>query len=81
MQSWFLLYFRDVGKREIRIELSRGVGFTVLNIKTGHGIVSDFAPRLYIEPISLEAQAETTSSKELEHEHEHIDIDVTRRSG
>jgi hypothetical protein len=79
MQSWFLLYHRDRDKREIRIELSRGIGFTVLNNQTGHGLVSDFAPRLYIEPISLDAQAETTSAHE--HEHEHIDIAVTRRTG
>jgi hypothetical protein len=81
MQSWFLLYHPDKEKREIRIELSRGIGFTVLNSRTGHGIVSDFEPRLYIEPIALDAQAGTSTKQDFAHEDEQIDIKVTRKTG
>ncbi|HYM45927.1 MAG TPA: hypothetical protein VES65_07170, partial [Solirubrobacteraceae bacterium] len=81
LQSWFLLYFRDPEKQEIRMELSRGVGFTILNQTTGHGVVSDFEPRLFIEPIALDAQAETSSKRDLVHEDEHYEAPVARRTG
>jgi hypothetical protein len=81
MQSWFLLYFRDEEKREIRVELSRGVGFTVLKHGTGHGIVSKFEPRIFLHPITLDAEADTTTKTEFVHEEQGYEIEVTRRTG
>lgn len=76
-QTWFLLSFYDKQRREIRIELSRGVGFTATPDRPHHGVVSKFEPRLYVEPIKLDA--ETAIEVDLDSVEEPIEIDVTRR--
>jgi hypothetical protein len=70
--TWVLLFYRDVGRQELRAELSRPVGFNG-DLKAGH-----WAERLMLEPISLDPEVAITTEVS-EQSGPDIEVEVTRK--
>ena len=78
VETWFLLQYHDLRRAEIRSELSRGTAFQPINEEGDRGRVSQFSPRIYLEPIDLKHRLPLAHKQEISDEQ--IDIPVKRRT-